>query len=389
MKTFNLKVIGFFVIAATVFTFSSCDEQFVSEYVEEALSLVQTDSIDADCCNSLVYMREEEKLAHDVYVNMFDLWEAKVFENISKSETVHTNAIKGLLGYYGIDDPVLSGVGEFANAELQTLYNTLITTGTNSLIDALKVGATIEEVDIIDIDEAMEGCDVDTIQIVYDRLRTGSTHHLKAFVANLAKKGIDYKPQYLSQSDFDEIINGKDSVTGGGDCKDSIDVASLTDEEAAGLLFMREEEKLAHDVYVNMFNLWGVKIFENISKSETQHTEKVLSLLNLYGLEDPVLPGIGEFSNEDLQALYNQLMEQGSDSLVAALIVGATIEEVDILDLYERMEQTENATILKVYSSLEKGSEAHLRAFDIQLKRNDYDYEPQFLTKEQFDTILQ
>ncbi len=152
---------------------------------------------------------------------------------------------------------------------------------------------------------------------------------------------------------------------------------------------MREEEKLAHDVYVNMFDLWGVKVFENISKSETQHTEKVLSLLNLYGLKDPVMPGIGEFSNDDLQVLYNQLMEQGSDSLVAALIVGATIEEVDILDLYERMEQTENATILNVYSSLEKGSEAHLKAFVYQLKRNDYNYEPQFLTQEQFDTILE
>ncbi len=93
-----------------------------------------------------------------------------------------------------------------------------------------------------------------------------------------------------------------------------------------------------------------------------------MSLLKLYGLEDPVMPGIGEFSNEDLQALYNQLMEQGSASLVAALIVAATIEEVDILDLYERMEQTENTTILKVYSSLEKGSEAHLRAFVYQLE---------------------
>ena len=81
-------------------------------------------------------------------------------------------------------------------------------------------------------------------------------------------------------------------------------------------------------------------------------------------------------------------MEQGKDSEIAALIVGATIEEVDILDLDERIEQTDNSNILKVYSSLEKGSEAHLRAFVAQLKHRGYYYEPQFLSQEEFDDII-
>jgi hypothetical protein len=145
---------------------------------------------------------------------------------------------------------------------------------------------------------------------------------------------------------------------------------------------------LGHDVYVNLYELWGVKVFDHISKSEAMHMSKVLKLIQLYNLEDPALPGIGEFSNEELQTLYNDLMEQGNDSLVAGLIVGATIEEVDIIDLWERMEQTDHWPIKKVYSHLEKGSEAHLRAFVFQLGLHNYDYQPQFLTQEQFDEII-
>jgi len=87
-----------------------------------------------------------------------------------------------------------------------------------------------------------------------------------------------------------------------GGCNGDTTLVPLTEEEESGLLFMREEEKLAHDVYVNMYDLWEVPVFYNISKSETQHTTKVLSLIELYGLEDPALPGVGEFSNEDLQS---------------------------------------------------------------------------------------
>ena len=390
MKKIVLSGIGIVLFFLSTITFTSCDKK--TEVIEESqfTTTVKDDSVTDDCYNTLVYMREEEKLAHDVYVNMYQLWNASVFDNISKSETVHTNAIKGLLDLYGIDDPTLPGLGEFSNPELQSLYDTLIANGSSSLLDALMVGATIEEVDIIDLDEAMESCDVDTIDVVYSRLRNGSTHHLKAFVGWLAKMGVQYAPQYLSQEEYDEIMNSSwnGNEGGNGGCGGDTTLVPLTEEEEAGLLFMREEEKLAHDVYVNMYALWNVPVFNNISKSETQHTTKVLSLIELYGLEDPALPGVGEFSNEDLQSLYNNLMAQGSDSLVAGLIVGATIEEVDILDLFERMEQTENTNILMVYSSLEKGSEAHLRAFVAQLALNGIDYEPQFLTQEQFDEII-
>ncbi len=389
MKKLAFNGIGLLVMFFSVFLMSSCEKETTTGNEVETTQ-VKDDSVSGECYNSLVYMREEEKLAHDVYVKMYELWDVKIFDNISKSETVHTNAVKGLLELYGIEDPALPGEGEFSNPELQGLYDTLVTMGSNSLVDALTVGATIEEVDILDLDEAIENCDVDTVKTVYGRLRHGSTHHLKAFVGWLATQGVDYQPQYLSQEEYDEIMNSDWNGDGdGGGCHDSTSYDyDLTEEEAAGLLFMREEEKLAHDVYINMYDLWNIPVFLNISKSETQHTNKVLGLLELYGLEDPALPGVGEFSNDELQSLYNDLMAQGSDSLIAGLIVGATIEEVDILDLFERIEQTDKTPIITVYSHLEKGSEAHLRAFVKQLAWRGVDYEPQFLSQEMFDEIM-
>jgi len=92
-------------------------------------------------------------------------------------------------------------------------------------------------------------------------------------------------------------------------------VADLSAEEVAGLLFMREEEKLAHDVYVALSGLWGAQVFANIADSETQHTEAVRQLILSHGLEDPAATtSAGVFVNADLQALYDQLVLQGTPS---------------------------------------------------------------------------
>ncbi|NOR86490.1 MAG: DUF2202 domain-containing protein [Bacteroidales bacterium] len=384
MKKLVLKSLVLAFIAISTLSFTACEKQGTTD--ELASGELKEINIEGECLNSLVYMREEEKLAHDVYVNMFELWSLPIFNNISKSETFHTNAIKGLLEYYHIEDPTLPGIGEFSNPDLQILYNGLLEIGSVSLVEGLVVGATIEEVDIMDLDVAIANCTEDTVITVYNRLSNASFNHLRAFVRQLGYQGIEYTPQFISQERYDEIINGTHN-TGGGGC-DSTIVVTLSPEEEAGLLFMREEEKLAHDVYVYLFNMWEVPVFDFISRSESFHTNRILFLINKYGLEDPALPTVGEFTNTELQTLYNQLIATGSESLISALIVGATVEEVDILDLFERMEQTENPIITRVYSSLEKGSEAHLRAFVRQLSFNGHEYIPQFLSQEEFDRIM-
>ncbi len=171
---------------------------------------------------------------------------------------------------------------------------------------------------------------------------------------------------------------------------DRIPVGEPSEEEIADLLFMREEEKLAHDVYTVLYEQYGLQIFTNIAASEQKHTDAILMLLDRFGQEDPVGDnGPGEFSNEDLQTLYNDLIDSGSQSLTDALLVGLAIEEIDILDLEEAIARTELPSILMVYGNLLKGSHNHLRAFvRVYESQTGEVYEPRWLSQEAYDEIL-
>ncbi|NJE60277.1 DUF2202 domain-containing protein [Thermococcus sp. 21S7] len=170
---------------------------------------------------------------------------------------------------------------------------------------------------------------------------------------------------------------------------DSLPAEQLTDAEKEGLLYMVEEEKLAHDVYTKLYEKWGLQIFSNIAKSETTHVESVRALLKKYNLTDPTASeGIGEFQNEELQALYDQLMEMGMKSEVDALKVGALIEETDIKDLQEWISRTNKVDIITVYENLMMGSRNHLRSFVSQLKNRGVTYEPQVLPKDEYEAII-
>ncbi|NPA05973.1 MAG: DUF2202 domain-containing protein [Chloroflexi bacterium] len=166
--------------------------------------------------------------------------------------------------------------------------------------------------------------------------------------------------------------------------------SGLTTEEREGLLYMREEEKLARDVYLTLYEIWGHQTFANIAKSEEQHMAAVLGLLQTYGLEDPAAgKGVGEFTNPELQALYDELIERGRQSLAEALKVGGAIEEIDIIDLKERIAQTDKADIITVYENLMEGSKNHLRAFSRALQQATGEtYTPQYLSQEEYDTIM-
>ena len=168
----------------------------------------------------------------------------------------------------------------------------------------------------------------------------------------------------------------------------SPDVVELTAEEEAGLLLMREEEKLARDVYLYLFDEYGNDIFKNISNAEQTHMDKVLDVLNQYGFEDNASTERGVFNNPDLQALYDALIIQGDISLVDALTVGATIEDVDIYDLDRLSLETTNADILEIYEALNCGSRNHMRGFIKNLDNNSASYAPQFISQADFDAII-
>ena len=163
---------------------------------------------------SLVFMREEEKLARDVYTTMINKWGSKIFSNISTSEQTHMDAILMLLNKYNIPDPVGSNpVGVFNNTTLQNLYNQLVADGNMSILNAYKVGATIEDLDIFDLTNALKDIDNQDIRLVYSMLTKGSRNHLRSFYGNILKVGGTYTPQYITQAEFDAIISS-DMETG-------------------------------------------------------------------------------------------------------------------------------------------------------------------------------
>ena len=166
----------------------------------------------------------------------------------------------------------------------------------------------------------------------------------------------------------------------------------LSADEIAGLQFMREEEKLAHDVYATFYQQYGLSIFNNIAGSEAAHMAAVKTLLDRYGIADPAAgKGTGVFSDPELQALYNQLVAQGRQSLSAALKVGGAIEEIDILDLKERLVTTtaSRGDIQQVYTSLLNASYNHLRAFARTLTtQTGVTYQPQYLDAATYQSII-
>lgn len=169
-----------------------------------------------------------------------------------------------------------------------------------------------------------------------------------------------------------------------------VNPAVITPAEAADLQFMREEEKLAHDVYVALYEKWGVVTFDNIAQSEQVHTDTIAALLERYGVSDPAAgEPVGAFENADLQALYDQLVAQGSQSVADALKVGGAIEEIDILDLEKRVAETDKADVQQVYENLKLGSYNHLRAFvNVLSAQTGEQYAPQYLTQDAYNTIL-
>jgi hypothetical protein len=144
---------------------------------------------DQDVQDMLVFMRQEEKLARDVYLYLDGLYGGgqpgtRIFARIAESEQRHTDAVAELLTSYGIEDEVVdAAIGEFADPALQELYDTLIVVGSAGLTEGLGVGVLIERKDMTDIVEAIEvSLDYVDIVKVYTNLLAGSEHHLDAFL---------------------------------------------------------------------------------------------------------------------------------------------------------------------------------------------------------------
>lgn len=228
------KIIGFSIwmlfIAGSLTLFTQCDDNKDNVPDPQVILVVDNNngssSFDLTICQTnisnlpletlsqaekdgILFMREEEKLARDVYQKFYDQWATVIFSNINSSEETHFEAMLMLIEKYNLTDPATGNtIGVFANTTLQEIYDILIIQGDISEIEALKAGALVEEVDIMDLNNQLDNVvDNQDVELVYRNLLAASRNHFRAFVNHLSNQGVGYVPQYLSQSEFDDIIN--------------------------------------------------------------------------------------------------------------------------------------------------------------------------------------
>ncbi len=189
---------------------------------------------------------------------------------------------------------------------------------------------------------------------------------------------------------------------------------ALDYNETTHLAFMREEEKLARDVYITFSELYPTaEVFFNITASEQRHTDSVLKVMDEFGLEDPNTDNdVGEFTGDEWGTYftinYNALVDQGKKGLLDALYVGALIEELDMHDIIYCPEEivdsseviedqygcgmvyTKEESILQLYQNLLNGSASHLKAYVYYIEKyiGEGNYEAQYLSQEEVDDIL-
>jgi len=214
MKNMMMLIAGMLMIAA-------CETGEIDDLsVDSTTDPTATESVAIvtdELATSIVFMREEEKMARDVYLYLFESWNQAIFENIAASEQKHMDAVKGLIVQFGLTDPVAEDAqGQFQNENLQYLYDSLTVLGGTSLENALRVGALIEEVDILDLDNSITGMDQADVLTVYNNLNKGSRNHLRNFYGNLQTIGADYTPQILEETYFYEIVNSAMETGGNG-----------------------------------------------------------------------------------------------------------------------------------------------------------------------------
>ncbi|MEI6694756.1 MAG: DUF2202 domain-containing protein [Bacteroidota bacterium] len=178
-----------------------------------------------------------------------------------------------------------------------------------------------------------------------------------------------------------------DKNSSSDDNNNSTVTVALTVSEEHSLLFMLEEEKLARDTYTYLNTKWTNTPFANILGSEQTHMDAIKSLLDANGTAYTILPA-GQFSEAALQNYYNQFIVDGAISLSKALAIGATIEDLDIVDLQKYTNETTNQSVIDVYGKLECGSRNHLRSFYKSITALSETYSPQFLTVEAYNSIV-
>lgn len=154
----------------------------------------------------ILFIWQEEKAARDLYISLYEETNLSIFMDLVRSEQNHMDQAKSIIDKFGLQMPVPDVPGKFENQTLKEIYNRMQAQGRLSHQEALKSAATFEEISIVDLEKEIAATNMEEIEVVYQGLLAGSRKHLRSYVMDLQELEIQYSPQYLSTSKFDEIM---------------------------------------------------------------------------------------------------------------------------------------------------------------------------------------
>ena len=177
-----------------------------NETVQGYISKTKASTLSPSEEEGVSFIWEEEKVARDLYSELYRETNLSIFMDLARSEQSHMDQAKSLIDGYGLEIPIEDEPGVFSNKTLDVLYNDLLSQGMRSQEDALKAAATFEEISIVDLEKELEAADNDDVNVVYQGLLAGSRKHLRSYVRDLQDRNIEYEPQHMSQREFDEVV---------------------------------------------------------------------------------------------------------------------------------------------------------------------------------------
>lgn len=230
MKNFRLLLAMLSLLFVSAFFIQSTEPEPDGGEVSacEVVNYMPHQVLNASEKEALFMMIEEEKLARDVYIALGKEYDIKVFNNISDAENRHMEAIECLLAKYNLENPIEDkALGEFSNRKFQDMYESLVIRGRTNITEALKIGASIEDLDIYDLNKLLESrtTDNEDLKAVFKELVKGSRNHMRAFTRNLNKQNATYEVKHITMDQYESII-AYEQERGGWLCGEGKPIAS-------------------------------------------------------------------------------------------------------------------------------------------------------------------
>jgi hypothetical protein len=157
--------------------------------------------------------------------------------------------------------------------------------------------------------------------------------------------------------------------------------------EETGLLKAWQDQKLSRDLYQSFNEAWSSPIYANMLNDAQHHMDFVHILLGKFGIPVPQ-DFAGIFPDQETQNLFDLMLNAENGSAVEALRMGAATEDMIIDELQTLLPQTDNFEIQIIYQNLLKSARNHLRLFVNELSQAGINYDPQYISGDDFIAII-